>query len=159
VFVKNNFKTIFTTILLGFVVASIAFAVLKEKKQDTESAVKNTSLNGRHHYMAYYFYTTARCPSCLKIEKYSHETLKTKFANEMSSGKILWKMLNVDEAANAHFVQKYSLNTKSVVLSEVNEGKEVKWKNLDQVWDLLGDETKFSQYIESEVRNFITATK
>jgi acetone carboxylase gamma subunit len=47
------------------------------------------------------------------------------------------------------------LYTKSVVLSLVKAGKEVKWKNLDKVWHLLRDKDKFYQYIKTKVQKFL----
>ncbi|MBK6403606.1 MAG: hypothetical protein IPF66_00370 [Holophagales bacterium] len=49
----------------------------------------------------------------------------------------------------------YRLYTKSVVVSEVKDGKEVRWKNLDQVWQLLGSPDAFQEYVEREVRSYL----
>jgi hypothetical protein len=105
--------------------------------------------------IVYYFMTTTRCPSCYKIENYTHSCILDKFPNEIASGKMEWKMVNVDEKENAHFIKDYELFTKSVVLSKQVDGKEVKWKKLDKVWDLLYDQNEFYKYIEEETENFI----
>jgi len=52
-------------------------------------------------------------------------------------------------------VQDYQLYTKSVVLSLVKDGKEVKFKNLDKVWQLLRNKDKFYKYIKEETTNFL----
>ena len=155
-FIKNKLKFFLTLFLLVFVVVSLVFAFWKERFQEKQVEIKNSPIAANHRYIAYYFHGSARCPSCYKIEKYTTETIKTKFENELKEGKLTLQVINVEEGMNNHFIQDYSLSTKSVVLSEVNEGKEVKWKNLDKIWELLGNETQFSNYIETELRSFLT---
>ncbi|HLE09670.1 MAG: hypothetical protein A2504_02320 [Bdellovibrionales bacterium RIFOXYD12_FULL_39_22] len=156
---KKNFKIILTSLLSLFVIISIGFAVFKERQETTEAEVKKKQPTFSHHYIAYYFHGNARCQSCYKIESYTSETIKTKFAKELSDGTVTWEAVNVEEGMNQRYVQKYSLNTKSVVLSEVENGKEIKWKNLDKVWKLLGNQTQFQAYIEAEVKDFLKANK
>ena len=48
-----------------------------------------------------------------------------------------------------------SARAKSVIVSEVTNGKELRWKNLDQVWHLLDDAPGFQAYVEKEVRSFL----
>jgi len=102
-----------------------------------------------------YYLTNLRCPSCLNIEKWTSETVKEKFAQPMASGTLEWAAVNIDAPGNYHFVKDYSLYTKSVILSERVDGKEVRWKNLEKVWTLLGSERKFRSYIEDEVAAFL----
>ena len=102
-----------------------------------------------------YFHTTARCASCLKIEDLTNATMTTRFAGPIAEKRIVWRSLNLDEPANNHFAKDYGLYTKSVVVSEVKEGREIRWKNLEKVWDLLGDPAGFQGYVEREVQAFL----
>jgi len=68
-------------------------------------------------------------------------------------------VINIEEKGNEHFAQDYQLYTKSVVLSFVKGGKEVKFKNLEQVWQLLRDKDKFYNYIKSETQSFLDDLK
>lgn len=156
---SKKLKLLTTLALATFLLVSIVYAVVRESGQ--ESSIDNNKNIGtsKQHYIAYYFHGSARCPSCYKIEKYTTETINSKFANELKNGKLSLQVINVEEGMNAHFIQDYSLNTKSVVLSEVLEGKEAKWKNLEKIWDLLGSEDKFSSYIENELRSFISVSE
>lgn len=101
--------------------------------------------------IVYYFHGDQRCPTCHKLETYAKEALDAYFANEIASKKIVWKVVNVDKTENSHFVQDYQLVTKSVVLSEVANGKEVGWKNLDQIWQRVGDKESYLQYIRDSI--------
>jgi|GEM_PF-1149806 len=103
--------------------------------------------------IVYYFYTTARCPSCHKIETYTKEAIHSAFADELKNKSMVWKMINTDEAANEHFLEDYKLFTKSVILADAKTGT---WKNLDKVWELLGSEESFKKYIVEETKAFLT---
>lgn len=102
-----------------------------------------------------YFHATARCASCLKIEDLTNATMTVRFAGPIAEKRIVWRLVNVDEPEHAHYVKDYGLFTKSVVVSEVSAGKEVRWKNLDQVWQLLRDPEAFQGYVEREVRAWL----
>jgi hypothetical protein len=105
--------------------------------------------------VVYYLHTTARCPSCLKIEAYTAAEVTGALAGPLSDGRLEWRVLNVDEPENAHFTEDYELYTKSVVVSEVRGGKEVRWKRLDKVWDYLDDQQAFMKYVDDEVRAYL----
>jgi len=89
------------------------------------------------------------------MEKYSREAIETNFKDAIASGKLEFKTVNVDERANEHFVKDYQLYTKAVVLSLEKDGKEVKSKNLDQIWQLVRNKQKFIEYVTGEVNTFM----
>ena len=105
--------------------------------------------------VVYYFMTTQRCQNCMKIETYTQEAVQENCEEMLNNKKMLWKMVNVDEPQNRHFIQDYQLITKSVVLVKYRDSKQVEWKNLDQVWNLLGDKTAFQDYIINEIESFV----
>lgn len=108
--------------------------------------------------VVYYLHTATRCVSCYRIENWTEAAVREDFAEELGTGLLEWKVLNVEEPGNEHFVEDYQLFTKSVVLSEVKDGREVRWKRLDRVWDLLGDEAAFRLYVDRELRQFLDAS-
>lgn len=103
----------------------------------------------------YYFHRNIRCPSCIKLEALAHQAIEAGFAGELAAGTMAWQAVNIDEEQNKHFEQDYALQAQSVVLSAVKEGKEVRWKNLDRVWDLLEDDPAFIQYVQEETHAFM----
>jgi len=44
-------------------------------------------------------------------------------------------------------------------LSLVENGKEIKWMNMDKIWEYVGNKQRFIDYIKSEVANFLKETK
>lgn len=106
-------------------------------------------------FVVSYFYTSVRCPSCVTIERLTSETIEGEFFDEIKNGVLLWRTVNIEEEGNFHYVEDYNLYTKSVILSEMSGDKEVRWKNLGRVWELLGNEGSFRRYVKSEVKSFM----
>jgi len=105
--------------------------------------------------IVYYFLTNVRCSSCYKIERYTKEAVEQYFDDELTSGLLVFKPVNIEEEENQHFITDYELYTKSVVLSMLNAGKEIKYKNLTKIWEYLGDKDKFYDYIKRETSQFL----
>ena len=105
--------------------------------------------------VAYYFHGNFRCASCRAIEAYTKEALELYFNDEIASGKLELRVVNVEEKGNEHFVNDYKLYTKSVVLSKVEGGKEVNYKNLEGVWQYLRNKQQFFDYVKKETEAFI----
>ncbi len=108
-----------------------------------------------HYMVATYFHNTVRCPTCHKIEELSAETIQNNFTEALKNGTLVWRVINVDESENQHYNQDYQLYTKSIIVSEVKDGKEIRWKNLDKIWTLVRDDQKFEEYVTSEVQDWL----
>ena len=134
--------------LLAAVALSGSSIILSSRAQSGED-VKGA------HVVAYYFHGTMRCPTCYKLEQYSKEAIEVNFKNELASGKLVFSAINTDEKGNEHFVNDYQLYTKSLVISLVKYGKEIKSKNLAKIWEYVGDKQKFYSYVTEEIKNFL----
>ena len=73
----------------------------------------------------------------------------------MKEGKVVWGLVNLDEPANTHYIEDYQLYSKSVIVSDVRDGEEVRWKNLMKVWQLTNDKAAFIRYVQDEVRDYL----
>ena len=105
--------------------------------------------------VAYYFHGDFRCRTCLAIESQAHETITADFADELASGRLTWRALNIEQPGNEHFVEDFKLVTRSLVLVAYRDGAVARWKNLDKVWQLVRDEELFSQYVRESTRAFL----
>jgi len=85
------------------------------------------------------------------MEKYSKEAIEANFKDALTSGKLEFKAVNVEDRGNEHFVNDYKLYTKSLILSMVKDDKEVKSKNLDKIWELARNKQNFIEYVTVEV--------
>ncbi len=102
--------------------------------------------------IVYYFLGNARCPTCFKLESFAKSEIETDFADAIKSGKLEWKTVNVENKGNEHFNNDYKLYTKSIIVSIQKDNKESSWKNLDKIWQIVQDESKYRQYIKNEVK-------
>lgn len=105
--------------------------------------------------IVYYFHRTTRCDACLAIEAYTEETIQRDFLDVLEEDRLEWLPVNIEEPGNEHFEDDFQLVTQSVVLVELTDGEMTRWKNLEQVWDLLDDEVVFQEYIAQEVWEFL----
>lgn len=111
--------------------------------------------NNSAKVIAYYFHGSFRCYTCTNMEKYSKEAIEANFKDDLASGSLEFKAVNVEEQGNEHFVNDYKLYTKSLILSQVKDGKEVKSKNLDKIWELARNKQKFTDYVAGEIKEFM----
>lgn len=104
---------------------------------------------------AYYFHGSFRCPTCFNMENYAKEAFETSFKDALVSGVFEFKVVNVEDKGNEHFTNDYQLYTKSLILSLLKDGKEVKSKNLVKIWDYARDKQKFIDYVTGETKAFL----
>jgi hypothetical protein len=110
---------------------------------------------GPAYVVAFYFHGTMRCPTCHKLEQYSKEAVEANFKKEIASGKLEFKEINIDDKGNEHYGSDYQLYTKSLILSLVKDGKEIKWKNMDKIWEYVRDKERFIDYVKSGVADLL----
>ena len=168
-----NQKKIITAVLLIFVAVSIIFLFIQEAQKNDEMGLTNESIPDQGQVtennldaaavlhpnadvdIVYYFMTSVRCPSCRKIEEYTKEAVQNNFTDEIKKNRMQWRIVPVDKPDNRHFIDEYRLYTKSVVLVKIRNGNRTSWKNLDRVWELLGDKDAFMAYVIQEVKLFL----
>lgn len=148
-----------------FVAACIGGMALKEYNRRNDEAVdadssavqlqRDRSPESTVMVRAYYFYGNARCQTCRQIESYTLDGLKSRFARELSSGLLEWMAVNVDEPPNEHYVADFELTTRAVILAEIDGDRTLRWKDLDQIWNLVGNKEKFTAYITDETSAFL----
>ena len=131
-----------------------ATVIVKNDTTKADTGNVPARLNGK--IVVYYFHGNMRCPTCYNLENYAKSEVESDFADAIKSGELEWKTVNVETAGNEHFNDDYKLYTKSVIVSTLKDGKEVSWKNLDQIWPLAHNETGYREYIKREVKACLT---
>jgi hypothetical protein len=149
-------KTIIGFLLAAFALAGIVVWGVKTFKQEAPTPIA-VSPGTAAKEVVYYFYTNYRCNTCRMLEAYTKEAIEKAFAEEIKRGTVAFSAVNVEVKGNEHFVQDYQLKTKSVVL--VQPGNKDRWKNLEKIWQLVGDKEKYLRYIEDEARQFLAGSK
>jgi len=69
------------------------------------------------------FHATQRCVSCTTLGKLSEKTITERFVNEVASGKIIFKSVNVELRENTEIVNLYQASGSSLYINAIKEGK------------------------------------
>ncbi len=155
-------KKVLTILLLVFVAGSVAYMIIKEALPTSPADEPNDSVvsPAAEHtaLIVYYFHGDFRCITCNKLESYTREAVKTHFVDAFAAKKMVFMPINTDKPQNSHFIQDYGLVSKSVVLSEVAQGREIRFKNLDQIWQKVADKDSYLEYIRNSIAEFLEET-
>jgi hypothetical protein len=138
--------------LLLFVVAAVGMMLLSPSSKVTGQATPSAKLT------AYYLHNTARCVTCLAIERQAKQTIEERFVRELQNGQLAFMSVNMEESANAHFATDFDLVSQSLVLVENAGQGPVRWRVLGRVWELIGDDSAFAEYVETETRAFVAGS-
>ncbi len=109
----------------------------------------------QHKLVAYYFHRTQRCRTCLTMEAYAENSLKDGLADAFDSGELEWQAVNVEAPQHEHFVEEYGLTASALVMVLLENGEQKQWKDLGRVWELVGDEWEFKEYVRDEAMTYL----
>jgi MFS superfamily sulfate permease-like transporter len=132
--------------------------------QERQSSVATASseLSGQHKdnpadptVMVYYFHRTARCFSCLSIEANAAQVIKDNFRQQMADGRLMWMPFNLDDPGGEEFNKEFDITTSTLVVARTAEDNRVRYKKLEEVWQLLGDPEGFSEYVTDRINKFL----
>ncbi|GAB4362039.1 MAG: hypothetical protein Kow00128_01400 [Deltaproteobacteria bacterium] len=169
-------KRLLTGLLLAFVIASIGVLLFRVPPRGAEpgsataapgaAPASATVFGGAREavespraadrVVAYYFHGRFRCASCREIERLSAKAIREGFPEEIRSGRLAFRAVDVDRPENRHFVEEYRLSSQSLVIVAYRGDRRVRWDTLEKVWTLLGSETEFLSYVRSGISAYLT---
>ena len=117
-----------------------------EKKENNSVKIKT---------IVYYFHSNIRCETCNTLEDFTKDAVMKYFSKEIEETSIELKIVNIDEKDNEQYIKKYDLYMQTVILLKIVNGKEIKFKTLDKIWDLVEDKEKYFLYIDQEIKEFM----
>jgi len=141
-----------TGYLVLLILITLLFCVGTSPQTQSSSKGKSPQVaQATDKVIVYYFHGNYRCASCMTIERYTRESVESFFADEIKRGQIELRIINADLPVNKHYIKDYKLFTRSVIVSDIAQGKEKRWKNLQKVWELLHKEKNFKAYVKDEI--------
>ena len=154
---KTVFISLLGLMLLLAVSACTADETEKIDANDTTAAITDDSESAKEsdQYVVYYLHMNRRCMTCGKLESYSEEVVLSGFTKQLNDSSIVWRVVNFEEEGNEYYAKDYGLYSQSLILSQINESKEVRWKNLDKIWQLVRTKDQFIKYVQDETRVFM----
>ena len=76
-----------------------------------------------------YFHGPQRCKTCVELEKVAKETINSKFGNQVKSGKITFKTVDVSTSAGEKIADKYEVAWSALIILR-KDGKKEKYVDL-----------------------------
>lgn len=111
--------------------------------------------NDKSFVRVIYFHGNYRCHTCLTIEKYVKEAVNFHFTDEIKSNKVKVEVINFDKKENQKYIDKYNLFNQALIMVKYKNGKEVSYKDCEKIWELVGDQRKFFEYVKEEVDKYL----
>jgi hypothetical protein len=135
--------------LLIFVAVCVVWAYAQpvgepSSPQDSDDHESSAAL------IVYYLHGDRRCATCEGIEAGARRVLAVSFDAEVRSGALELITRNTDRAEHAHFTEDFGLVSSSLVVSTPDG---TSFRVLDRVWQLVGNDAAFDEYVAAGVRS------
>jgi len=143
----NHYFILIVVIVISFGSPILAADLKVDKGKKISSSEKNNKI------IVYYFHGNMRCRTCRTIETLTRKAVEDGFSDDLKKGIMELSVINLDKSENSHFVKDYQLLSRSVVVSNLKNGKENNWKRLDRVWELVKNDTSFISYVQKEIHS------
>lgn len=80
----------------------------------------------KDHVEVIYFHGKQRCLTCKAIEKYTAEVIDNTFADEVSKGKVVFKMVDISTPEGEALADKYEVSWSSLFVNTWKGGEETR---------------------------------
>jgi len=127
-------------------------AASEQKSSEKTAQVQNSK--PAEKIQVFLFHNTQRCYSCITIGKYAKETVEQKFPEEIKSGKIEFREINIDLPENKELATKFKAAGSSLFINPIVDGKD-NIKEDTQVWRLVSNEQGFISYLSDKIKTLL----
>ncbi len=102
------------------------------------------------------FHLTNRCATCRAIEAAARKTLETYFKNEITEGRIVFSVIDVDDEANSKIAEKYQAAGSGLFVTKLFKGKEETKDLTDDAFSYArNEEAKFIEIIKAQISEYL----
>ena len=153
---------IFGSIAVILVFIVFIFNPFKPKEQIVSIAPRptvvqtiNTALpSGSEKVEVFVFHATQRCISCINIGKYAKATIEEKFPQDLKSGKITFKEVNIDLPENFNMAKDYGVSGSALYINAIKDNKDNHEEDTT-VWRLVTNEAQMKSYFEAKIKKLL----
>jgi len=122
--------------------------------EPTVKKVEAQEVKPAEKIQVFLFHSTSRCSSCITAGKYAKETVEQKFSEELKSGKIEFREINVDLPENKEVATKFKASGTSLFINSIIDGQD-NIKEDTQVWRLISNEQGFVSYLSDKLNKLL----
>ena len=148
--------------ILGIMSAAPKKNTISERTIDTEFALKPQIDTGNMSIVVepaqkvevFLFHRTQRCVTCIAIGKLSGQTVNEWFGQEVLSGKVVFREVNVDEPQNKELAEKFKASGSALFINAIRGGSDNIQEDVN-VWRLTGDEVAFKNYLAGKINGLL----
>lgn len=102
------------------------------------------------------FHLTNRCATCRAIEAAARKTLETYFKNEITEGRIVFSVIDVDDEANSKIAEKYQAAGSGLFVTKLFKGKEETKDLTDDGFSYArNEEAKFIEILKAQISEYL----
>lgn len=158
-FTKVSFFTLiamltFTACFLSACSSSGGFTPPTTPNSTQETPSVQPSYGGDDYVEVVYFHRTRRCYSCQWAGDAVEYTVQTYFANELASGRLILKMLDVQDETNADIANEYGAYGSSLYINDVVDGID-HIEPMPEIWYHVGDAEEFVELVRAEIEQHL----
>jgi hypothetical protein len=117
----------------------------------TSKGLSDTSADQVQRVEIYHFHRTQQCYSCKTVGAFAEETVKTRFSNELQSGRVVFGHINIELPENKALVDQYGPTGSSLWIGVYNKTGFHKEEDL-RVWYKIGDKEEYVAYLSTLIQ-------
>lgn len=118
-------------------------------------AIAHASSTPTEGVVVYQFHRRFRCDACVKLEAAINEGLKTHFPEELKAGRLVYRVMDLDAEGTKEYEKKYDFFYNTVIVVDIENGKETRFKNLEEVWGMVEEKEATIEFIRSHVAEYL----
>lgn len=147
---------IIITVLIVVASSFILFNNYGQKKEqvNTNYSVIDIKLPKIDKIEVFLFHATQRCISCINIGKFAEQTINDNFSEELNSGKIVFREINIDLPENHELAEKFQASGSALFVNTIRGEKDYIEQDL-KVWRLVGNEGEFKSYFKEKIESIL----
>jgi hypothetical protein len=126
---------------------------------ETATAEPKETKAPAHQVVAIYFHRTVRCPTCKRIGAMAEEAVNKGFEKEVKARAVVFRLVDFQDKKNAQLTNAYRVESPTLVVLNVFDGKTVCSTNLPKVWQLVGKPDEFRTYVHYGVVRYLKQSK
>ncbi len=115
-------------LLLLFIVGC-AFISCNTNARESAVAVAQKGVAVKNHVEVLYFHGKQRCATCMAIESNAKAALAEHFAEQMKSGDVVFRVIDISQKENEALAEKYEVTWSSLLVVKYKDGQET-YENL-----------------------------